>query len=157
MGNSVRLLKFAFVSSTSLSSPSTCPSFPLACSTHPAAICKINNSSLLSASVSSWPFTDVTLKVLFFLSSLFMSHNSPGLCSVRGASHSNNSLHYHRVTPLDELLFQSFLKRVHNPKEYPWFHKFHRFPAVLGRRGLGRRLSACLRSLPPATTSSADT
>lgn len=50
----------------SLYSPSACPPLPLTCSAHPAALLKINNSSLLSAPISSQPLPDVTHEVLSF-------------------------------------------------------------------------------------------
>lgn len=92
-------------------------------STHPAAIVKINNSSLLGASISSWPFTDV----IWPRRSLHSSAAS--LCSrilsdcvlseEPTAPTTYFMTHYQCVTPLNALLFKSFLKRAQNPKESP--------------------------------------
>lgn len=59
----LRLVSVSLLPSTHLQSVLLCP---LACSTHPAALLKINNSSLLSAPISSWPLPVVTHKVLSF-------------------------------------------------------------------------------------------
>lgn len=62
----VRLLRLVSVSllpSTHLQPVLLCP---LACFAHPAALLKINNSSLLSAPISSRPLPDVTHEVLSF-------------------------------------------------------------------------------------------
>ena len=151
----VRLLRLAFVSPSSLYSPSACPPFTLACSTHPAAILKINNSSLLS---TAFPWCDPQGPFLP-QKSLYVPEFSW-------------TVFYQRRQALQPHLLSDAVEMCYSFK-WTSLQKFSEKKFIIQRSicdytdstnsllcwsgdALGRRLSVCLSSLLPAAISFAD-
>lgn len=105
---------------------------------HPAALLKINNSSYWAPSSPHnlslmWPTRSfLSLEASGFSWPLFYQR-SQALQPHASRWRSNNVL----LLLSMNVLFQSFLQRVQNPKEYPWWLRFHRCAAVLVWRCFG--------------------
>lgn len=136
IGKILRLLKFVFVSPASLYSPSTCPlslwHTPFTQQQFLKSIIALYWVSLSPHSFSlMWPTRSFDSSAASLCSSLLLDYvlsKKPATPTVYLMTHSQC------LTPFRELLFKSFLEGVHYPKEYPWLHKFHTFPAQLVRR-----------------------